>query len=343
MNILLVSPATPDTFWSFRHVLRLMRRRSAFPPLGLLTVAAMLPTHWRLKLVDLDVTSLEDADIDWADWVMLSGMIIHTDSCRIVAARCAARGRPVIAGGPLFTTGHAQFPEIPHFVVGEAEEVMPRLVADMIHGAVRDRYESPRKPDVTQTPVPRWDIVRFKDYVMAPVQFSRGCPFNCEFCDIPVMYGRTPRVKTTEQVICELDALIDAGWRDPIFVVDDNFIGHKTKAKALLRALIAWRRQRAVRMPFVTEASLNLVDDEQLLRLMVEAGFKKVFIGIETPMSESLPMDLHPGNGHRDRDGGAAQRPAQDAPVHPLEHGGPDPPADDRQQPRRGSELCTEA
>jgi radical SAM superfamily enzyme YgiQ (UPF0313 family) len=288
MNVLLVSPATPDTFWSFRHVLRLIRRKAAFPPLGLLTVAAMLPAHWRLKLVDLEVTSLEDADIDWADWVLLSGMIIHTDSCRTIAARCAAREKPVIAGGPLFTTGHEQFPEIPHFVLGEAEDVMPRLVADMIHGTVRDRYESPRKPDVTQTPVPRWDLVRFKDYVTAPVQFSRGCPFNCEFCDIPVMYGRTPRVKTTEQVIRELDALIEAGWRESIFIVDDNFIGHKTKAKALLRALIGWRRHRAVRIPFVTEASLNLVDDEELLRLMVEAGFKKVFIGIETPISESL-------------------------------------------------------
>jgi radical SAM superfamily enzyme YgiQ (UPF0313 family) len=288
MNVLLVSPATPDTFWSFRHVLRLLRRKAAFPPLGLLTVAAMLPARWRLKLVDMDVTALEDADLDWADWIMLSGMIIHTDSCRTVAARCAAREKPVIAGGPLFTTGHEQFPEIPHVVLGEAEEVMPDLVADMIHGTVRACYESPRKPDVTGTPVPRWDLVRFDDYVMAPVQFSRGCPFDCEFCDIPVMYGRTPRVKTPEQMTRELDALIDAGWRESVFIVDDNFIGHKAKAKALLRALIAWRRRREVRFPFVTEASLNLVDDEELLRLMVEAGFKKVFVGIETPASESL-------------------------------------------------------
>ncbi|MCK4872935.1 MAG: B12-binding domain-containing radical SAM protein [Phycisphaerales bacterium] len=288
MNVLLVSPTTPDTFWSFRHVLPLLRRKSAFPPLGLLTVAAMLPAQWRLKLVDMDVTDLEDADIDWADWVMLSGMIIHTDSCRVVAARSAAREKPVIAGGPLFTTGHEQFPEIPHFVLGEAEDVMPGLVADMIHGTARDHYESPRKPDVTQTPVPRWDLVRFKDYVTAPVQFSRGCPFDCEFCDIPVMYGRTPRVKAAEQVIRELDALIEAGWRESIFIVDDNFIGHKTKAKALLRAIIAWRRDRAVRIPFLTEASLNLVDDDELLRLMVDAGFKKVFVGVETPISESL-------------------------------------------------------
>jgi radical SAM superfamily enzyme YgiQ (UPF0313 family) len=236
----------------------------------------------------MEVTTLEDADIDWADWVLLSGMIIHTDSCRTIAARCAAKGKPVIAGGPLFTTGSEQFPEIPHFVLGEAENLAPQLVDDMIHNTVRERYETPDRPDLTQTPIPRWDLIRFKDYATAPVQFSRGCPFNCEFCDIPAMYGRTPRVKTTQQVIRELDALIDAGWRESIFIVDDNFIGHKAKAKALLRELIGWRRRLPGRIPFVTEASLNLVDDEELLHLMVQAGFKKVFVGIETPISESL-------------------------------------------------------
>jgi radical SAM superfamily enzyme YgiQ (UPF0313 family) len=281
-------------------VLPMLRRKSAFPPLGLLTVAAMLPKHWHLKLVDIDVTPLKDADIDWADWVMLSGMIIHKDACKTIGARCAARHKPVIAGGPLFTTGHEQFPEIPHFVLGEAEEIMPELVKDMSRGTPRSHYCSPQKPDVTLTPVPRWDLVRFEDYITAPLQFSRGCPFDCEFCDIPVMYGRTPRVKTTEQVIRELDALIDAGWQESIFIVDDNFIGHKTKAKALLRALIVWRRERRVRIPFITEASLNLVDDEELLGLMVEAGFKKVFIGIETPAAESLEECGKVQNKNRD-------------------------------------------
>jgi radical SAM superfamily enzyme YgiQ (UPF0313 family) len=288
MNVLLISPATPPTFWSFRHVLRLASRRSAFPPLGLLTVAAMLPADWNLRLIDLDVSRLQDSDLDWADWVLLSGMIIHADSCHAVASRCAARGKPVIAGGPLFTTGSEQFPEIGHFVLGEAENVMPRLVGDMIAGTVRERYESDVKPDLARTPIPRWDLIRFKDYVMTSVQFSRGCPFDCEFCDIIVMYGRTPRAKAPEQVLRELDALVDAGWRESIFIVDDNFIGHKTKAKALLRALIDWRRRRGVRIPFTTEASLNLVDDEELLSLMVQAGFKKVFFGIETPVAESL-------------------------------------------------------
>lgn len=288
MNILLISPATPATFWGFRHVLRFVSRKSAFPPLGLLTVAAMLPADWRLKLVDLDVSCLEDADIEWADWVFLSAMIVHTNSCRTVAARCAAKHKPVIAGGPLFTTGHEQFPEIGHFVLGEAEEIMPHLVVDMVRGTVLKRYQSPRRPDLTQTPIPRWDLIRLRDYAMASVQFSRGCPFDCEFCDIVVMYGRTPRVKTPQQVIGELDALIDAGWKESIFIVDDNFIGHKPKVKALLRELIAWRRRRRARIPFVTQASLNLVDDEELLQLMVQAGFKKVFFGIETPIAESL-------------------------------------------------------
>jgi radical SAM superfamily enzyme YgiQ (UPF0313 family) len=300
MNILLVSPATPATFWSFRHVLRLASRKSTFPPLGLLTVAAMLPADWNLKLVDMDVTALHDADIAWADWVFLSGMIVHTDSCHDVAQRCAAKGKAVIAGGPLFTTGHEQFPEIPHFVIGEAEDLMTQLVADMKAGTVGPSYEAEHRPDLARTPVPRWDLIRFRDYVTAPVQFSRGCPFDCEFCDIIVMYGRKPRVKSPEQVIEELDALVDAGWHDTVFIVDDNFIGHKTKAKALLRAMIEWRNRRAIRLPFITEASLTLVDDDELLDLMVEAGFKKVFFGIETPVPESLAECNKSANTGRD-------------------------------------------
>jgi radical SAM superfamily enzyme YgiQ (UPF0313 family) len=316
MNILLISPATPATFWSFRHVLRLASRKAAFPPLGLLTVAAMLPTEWSLRLIDLDVTSLRDSDIEWADWVFLSGMIIHADSCRTVASRCAARGKPVLAGGPLFTTGSEQFPEIPHFVIGEAEDVIAGLVADIESGTVRERYEADQRPDLSRTPVPRWDLIRFRDYLTAPVQFSRGCPFDCEFCDIVVLYGRKPRVKSPEQVVRELDALVDAGWRDSIFIVDDNFIGHKAKAKALLRAMIAWRDRRGIRLPFITEASLNLVDDEELLHLMVEAGFKKVFVGIETPVPESLVECNKSAN--RGRDLAAAVRTIQNAGIEVM-------------------------
>jgi len=300
MNILLVSPATPDTFWSFKHVLSFLSKKAAYPPLGLLTVAAMLPRDWSLRLVDLNVSRLTDEAIDWADYVLLSAMIVHEPSVRDIAARCAARGRTVIGGGPLFTTGHARFPEIPHFVLGEAENTMATLVADMQSGRLQSTYEHPEKPDIRRTPIPRWNLIDLRNYATMSVQFSRGCPFNCEFCDIVAMYGRTPRPKTPEQLIAELDALFDAGWRGGVFIVDDNFIGHPGKAKELLRAIIAWRGRRKMKIPFTTEASLNLADDPELLELLVAAGFKKVFIGLETPDDDSLAECAKVQNTGRD-------------------------------------------
>jgi radical SAM superfamily enzyme YgiQ (UPF0313 family) len=181
MRILLVYPQNPDTFWSFKHVLRFVSKRSTFPPLGLLTIAAMLPSDWQLKLVDLNVERLKDSDLRWADYVMLSAMIVHKQSVPGIVARCAALKKPVIAGGPLFTTGHAAFPEIQCFVLGEAEEVMPQLVADLRAGALRSIYESAARPDITHVPAPRWDLINLKHYVTMAVQFSRGCPYDCEF------------------------------------------------------------------------------------------------------------------------------------------------------------------
>ncbi len=300
MRILLVSPRTPATFWSFRHVMPFIARKAAFPPLGLLTVAAMLPREWELKLVDLNIENLTDAQIDWADYVFVTGMIVHAESARGVIARCRARGTTVIAGGPLFTTGHERFPEVEHFVLGEAEDIMPKLVADLEAGRLERFYQAAQKPDVTQTPIPRWDLLKLHHYATMSLQFSRGCPFNCEFCDIIVMYGRVPRVKTAEQVVAELDALRAAGWDGHIFLVDDNFIGNRAKVKLLLRALIEWRRTRAARVSFTTEASLNLVDDAELLDLMVQAGFKHVFIGIESPSEESLVECAKVQNTRRD-------------------------------------------
>jgi len=300
MNILLVSPRTPDTFWSFSHVMRLVGRKSAFPPLGLLTVGAMLPRAWSLRLVDLNVRPLADADIRWADAVFLSAMIVHEPSAREVMARANALGKPVVAGGPLFTTGAERFPEAACCVVGEAEDIMPALVADLSAGRLRARYQAPERPDVTKTPLPRWDLINVHDYVTMSVQFSRGCPFDCEFCDITAVYGRVPRVKTPEQVIAELDAVLAAGWTGAIFIVDDNFIGNRARAKTLLRAMIAWRRERRAAMNFTTEASMNLVDDPELLDLMVRAGFKNVFIGIESPQEESLKECRKVQNTRRD-------------------------------------------
>ena len=300
MNVLLVYPRNPDTFWSFQHVLRFVSKKSAFPPLGLLTIAAMLPRAWSLRLTDLNVRPLADADLRWADYVLLSGMIVHKPSAHEIAARCVAHGKPVIAGGPLFTTGYREFPEIPHFVLGEAENVIEDLVRDMERGTVQPVYRSPAWPDVRQVPVPRWDLVRLRDYVAMPVQFSRGCPFNCEFCDIVVMNGRVPRTKQPEQVVRELEALRRRGWSDMVFIVDDNFIGNRKRAKALLREMIAWRARTAPKMGFFTEASMNLADDPELCELMARAGFKKVFMGIETPSPEGLRECNKPQNRKRD-------------------------------------------
>jgi radical SAM superfamily enzyme YgiQ (UPF0313 family) len=300
MKILLVYPCSPDTFWSFKHVLRFVAKRAAFPPLGLMTVAALLPSDWELKLIDTNVEPLEDRDIAWADWVMLSGMIVHKDSAREIALRCAALGKAVIAGGPLFTTGHRDFPEISHFVLGEAENVIDELVADMRAGIVKKTYRAAVFPDVTRTPVPRWDLVEVHHYVTMPVQFSRGCPFDCEFCDIVVMYGRVPRTKRPEQVIAELEALRRAGWRDMVFIVDDNFIGNKKRVRELLGALVDWRERTRPGIGFLTEASVNLADQDDLLELMVRAGFKKVFVGLETPVTESLEECHKVQNSKRD-------------------------------------------
>jgi radical SAM superfamily enzyme YgiQ (UPF0313 family) len=300
MRVLLVSAATPDTFWSYKHVLSFISRKACFPPLGLLTVAAMLPKHWDLKLVDLNVTSLTDAQLAWADYVFVSAMLAQVGSAREVIARCSKLDKPVVAGGPLFTTGHAGFPTVKHFVLGEAEDIMPELVADMLSGDLKEFYRCEKRPDIRQTPVPRWDLIKFKHYALMPLQFSRGCPFNCEFCDIIVMNGRVPRLKTNEQMIRELDSLVDAGWTDPIFIVDDNFIGNRAKVKAFLRELIAWEQRRGIRFQFTTEASLDLADDPVLLELMVRAGFKKVFVGIETPQEDSLLECAKIQNAKRD-------------------------------------------
>ncbi len=300
MRVLLVYPRGPATCWSFRHVLPFVSKKAAFPPLGLLTVAAMLPRAWTLQLVDLNVSELDDADLRRADYVFLCGMIVHRQSAHEVAARCAALGRRVVAGGPLFTTGHRDFPEIPHFVLGEAEDLIERLVADMQRGSLQPIYRSEGWPQVSRTPVPRWDLIRMHDYVTMPVQFSRGCPFNCEFCDIVIMNGRVPRTKEPAQVVRELEALRQAGWKDMVFIVDDNFIGNRKRTRELLGAMIAWRARTAPRMGFLTEASVNLADYADLCELMVEAGFKKVFLGIETPSAGGLAECGKTQNSKRD-------------------------------------------
>ena len=288
MNILLVSPKTPDTFWSFAHALPFVAKRSANPPLGLLTVAAMLPARWNLRLVDLDVERLRDDEIRWADFVFLGGMIVHRASAHEVARRCQQLQRTVIAGGALFTTGHEEFPEVEHFVLGECEEVIDALVEDLETGHLLPFYHADHFPSLDRTPVPRWDLIDLHRYATMPIQFSRGCPHDCEFCDVIVMNGRIPRTKSIPQVLAELDALCSQGWRGTVFFVDDNFIGKRARARELLRALIAWRKEHHVASKFLTEATVDLAEDPELLSLMVDAGFEQVFLGIETPELESL-------------------------------------------------------
>jgi radical SAM superfamily enzyme YgiQ (UPF0313 family) len=290
----------PDTFWNFRHVLRFVSKRATFPPLGLLTVAAMLPGDWDLRLIDMNVSELTDEDIQWADYVMISAMIVHKGAVPGIVDRCHQFSRPIIAGGPLFTTGHAAFPNIEHFVLGEAEEIMPQLVEDMRRGVLRPIYEAPDWPDITRVPPPRWDLINPRHYVTMAVQFSRGCPFDCEFCDVIVMNGRIPRVKSPAQLVAELEQLRLRGWKDKVFIVDDNFIGNKKQTRKLLQKLIDWRAATDAQMGFFTEASANLADDPELCSLMVRAGFKKVFVGIETPSLESLEECRKLQNRNRD-------------------------------------------
>ena len=269
-------------------------------PLGLLTVAAMLPPEWKLKLVDMNAERLKDKDLLWEDYVLLGAMLVQRESVREIVARCTALEKTVIAGGPLFTTGYEAFPEIQHFVLGEAEEIMPQVVQDMQSGRLQSVYRCTNRPDITRTPAPRWDLIKFRHYVTMSVQFSRGCPYDCEFCDIIVMNGRVPRTKTPVQLIAELDALRRRKWKDMVFIVDDNFIGNKQQTKMLLHALIEWRRRTRTRIGFLTEASINLADDRELCALMVEAGFKKVFVGIETPSVEALAECHKLQNRNRD-------------------------------------------
>lgn len=288
MKILLVYPEFPDTFWSFKHALKFVRKKAGAPPLGLLTVAAMLPSVWEKRLVDLNVTALTDKDLAWADYVFVSAMIVQRESARSVIHRCKSAGVKVVAGGPLFTMEHEQFPDVDHFVLNEAEATLAPFLSDLQAGRAQRLYASTEYPDIHQTPAPLWRIANLKHYDTVSIQFSRGCPFNCDFCNVTALLGHRPRTKTAAQIIAELDGLYALGWRKSIFFVDDNFIGNKKVIKSeMLPVLIEWRKSRSG-MPFSTEASINLADDPELLRLMVEAGFDTVFVGIETPNEDSL-------------------------------------------------------
>lgn len=258
------------------------------PPLGLLTVAAMIPDSYNLKLVDLNVTELNVNDIKSADLVFISAMIVQRDSFNEIVALCKQYNKTVVAGGPYASTSYHNIKNVDHFVVNEAETLLPGFFKDYENGVLKKVYINDGKPDLATTPPPRFNLINYKDYLRLSLQYSRGCPFNCEFCDIVEMYGRKPRTKNPEQFINELEVVYNSGYKGSIFVVDDNFIGSIKNTKKLLKKIILWQKKYNYPFALDTEASLNLANDEELLDLMLEAGFYTVFIGIESPDSEAL-------------------------------------------------------
>ncbi len=288
MKILMIYPEFPDTFWSFKHALKFVKKRAASPPLGLLTVAAMLPDTWQLRLIDLNVTTLSASDLRWADYVFISAMIVQRESVKDILSRCQQAGVKTVAGGPLFTMEADHFPEVDILVLNEAELTLPKFLADLEKGTPQKVYSTAEYPDIRQTPIPLWKLADLRHYDTVSIQFSRGCPFNCDFCNVTALLGHIPRTKTAGQIIAELNSLYAVGWRNNVFFVDDNFIGNKKLLKSeILPALIEWRKGKTG-FAFSTEASINLADDPELLTLMRKAGFTTVFIGIESPNEESL-------------------------------------------------------
>ncbi len=300
MKVLLIYPEFPDTFWSFKHALQFIRKRASLPPLGLLTVAAMLPAEWEKRLVDLNIGKLKDKDLAWADMAFVSAMAVQFETVRSILKRCNAAGLKIVAGGPLFLTEHEHYEDVDHFILNEAEITLPQFLADLKEGIPQKIYATADFANVTQTPAPDWTLADLKHYATMALQYSRGCPYNCEFCNITVLLGHRPRLKSAAQILHELDGLYRLGWRESVFFVDDNLIGNKkTLKEELLPALIEWRRDK-VGMTFHTEASINLADDDELMALMVKAGFNMVFIGIETPDEDSLTECGKKHNKNRD-------------------------------------------
>jgi radical SAM superfamily enzyme YgiQ (UPF0313 family) len=293
MRALLLYPQFPKSFWSFEKALELVDRKALLPPLGLITVAAILPQTWDFRLVDRNVEDVSEADWDWAEVVILSAMIVQKEDFLAQIQEAKRRGKRVAVGGPYATAlpHEAEAAGADYLILDEGEITLPLFVEAIARGDRQGVFRSGgEKPAVTETPIPRFDLLKFDAYDNMSVQFSRGCPFQCEFCDIIVLYGRKPRTKTPAQFLAELDRLYELGWRRTIFLVDDNFIGNKRNVKLLLRALKDWMAERGYPFHFNTEASVDLANDPELIQLMVDCNFNAVFLGIETPDEASLTL-----------------------------------------------------
>ncbi len=289
MNALLIYPEFPATYWNFKYILKLISRKATEPPLGLLTVSSLLPESWNKKLVDMNVSNLKDRDIRWADLVFISGIDIQKNSFEYALKRCHRLGVKIIAGGPMVTRNLEEFPEISHFILGEAESAIKPFLDDLASGSAVKIYKNNDFPDIKESPVPDWNLIDMNDYATMDIQYSRGCPFDCEFCSITSLFGKKLRLKSPLQFITELESLYDAGWTGDVFIVDDNFIGNiKILKTELLPEIIKWQRKKHYPFNFNTEVSINLSDDEELMDLMVDSGFTSCFVGIETPQEEGL-------------------------------------------------------
>lgn len=301
MRVLFVYPEVPDTFWNMKHVLKIISRKAALPPLGAVTVAAMLPAHWEKKLIDMTTDRLSDKDIRWADLVFISAMFIQKEAVKRVVARCKSLGVKVVGGGPVFTGFSHYFEDIDHLILNEAEVTLPMFLKDLERGEAKRIYESEAYADTKDTPMPLWELIDMKKYASMSIQYSRGCPFNCDFCNITTLFGQKIRVKTSSQVLDELDSLYLSGWRGKVFFVDDNFIGNQREVKKnLLPAIIEWMEERGHPFIFNTQVSINLADDEELMGLLARAGFETVFVGIETPDDQALADCRKYQNRNRD-------------------------------------------
>jgi radical SAM superfamily enzyme YgiQ (UPF0313 family) len=302
IKAILIYPQYPNSFWSFKNILKLIGKRAIYPPLGLLTVAAMLPRKWEKKMIDMNVNKLLDKDISWADIIFISAMIAQKESVREVIKKIKYLKKPIVAGGPLFTTGYEGYlNDIDHLILGEAEENLNEFLKDLNSYKAKKVYELKNFPDIQTAATPQWNLIDKRFYNSMCLQISRGCPFECEFCDIVKLNGKLPRTKTKKQVIDELDALYLWGWRGNVFFVDDNFIGNKGfLEKEILPAIIEWQNKRHQPFLFNTQVSIDLVDKPKLIDLMVKAGISTLFIGIESPDSKSLEECNKSQNKNRD-------------------------------------------